>query len=113
MPCSPHCDNIPAGDAICLHACCHNPTGIDPTVEQWKQIGQVLQQRGVLPLVDFAYQGFAEGLEEDAAGLQAIAGRHSRSAGLQFLLQELWPLRRARGSHDAGGRYRSERLRSA
>ncbi len=63
---------IPAGDAICLHACCHNPTGIDPTVEQWKQIGSLLTQRGVLPLVDFAYQGLAEGLEEDATGLQAL-----------------------------------------
>jgi aspartate aminotransferase len=63
---------IPAGDAACLHACCHNPTGIDPTVEQWQQIGTVLQQRGVLPLVDFAYQGFAEGLAEDAAGLKAL-----------------------------------------
>ena len=65
-------ENIPAGDAICLHACCHNPTGIDPTVEQWQQIGQVLQQRSVLPLVDFAYQGFAQGLEEDAAGLKQL-----------------------------------------
>ena len=64
--------NIPAGDAICLHACCHNPTGIDPTVEQWRQMGEVLQRRGVVPLVDFAYQGFAEGLEEDAAGLKQL-----------------------------------------
>lgn len=64
---------IPAGDAICLHASCHNPTGIDPTVEQWKQIGQILQQRQILPLVDFAYQGFAEGIDEDRAGLVALA----------------------------------------
>ena len=64
--------NIPTGDAVCLHACCHNPTGIDPTVEQWKQIGATLQQRGVLPLVDFAYQGLAQGLEDDAQGLKAL-----------------------------------------
>ncbi len=64
--------SIPAGDAICLHACCHNPTGIDPTAEQWKQLGTVLRQRGVMPLVDFAYQGFAEGLEEDATGLKSL-----------------------------------------
>ena len=64
---------IPAGDAICLHASCHNPTGIDPTVEQWKQIGQILQQHQILPLVDFAYQGFAEGIDEDRAGLVALA----------------------------------------
>ena len=60
---------IPAGDAICFHASCHNPTGIDPTPEQWRQIGHVLQQRQILPLVDFAYQGFADGIEEDRAGL--------------------------------------------
>ena len=63
---------IPPGDVILLHACCHNPTGIDPTVEQWRQIGQVLAQRGVLPLIDFAYQGFGRGLTEDAAGLLAL-----------------------------------------
>jgi len=65
-------EQIPAGDVALLHACCHNPTGIDPTVEQWSQIGDVLCRRGVLPLVDFAYQGLAEGLEEDAAGLRAL-----------------------------------------
>ena len=63
---------IPAGDVVLLHGGCHNPTGIDPTVEQWRQIGEVLAERGVLPLVDFAYQGFADGLEEDAAGLKAL-----------------------------------------
>lgn len=65
-------DSIPAGDAICLHACCHNPTGIDLTVPQWEQIGQVLAQRQVLPVVDFAYQGFARGLDDDAAGLRQL-----------------------------------------
>jgi aspartate/tyrosine/aromatic aminotransferase len=64
---------IPAGDVVLLHGGCHNPTGIDPTVEQWRQIGEVLAERGVLPLVDFAYQGFADGLEEDAAGLKTLA----------------------------------------
>jgi aspartate/tyrosine/aromatic aminotransferase len=64
---------IPAGDAICLHASCHNPTGIDPTPEQWRHIGQLLQQRQILPLVDFAYQGFAEGIDEDRVGLVALA----------------------------------------
>lgn len=60
------------GDAVLLHACCHNPAGIDPTADQWRQIAAVLAERQLLPLVDFAYQGFAEGLEEDAAGLRAI-----------------------------------------
>jgi aspartate/tyrosine/aromatic aminotransferase len=60
-------------DIVLLHACCHNPTGIDPTLEQWKQIADVLQDRGALPLVDFAYQGFGDGLEADAAGLRELA----------------------------------------
>jgi aspartate/tyrosine/aromatic aminotransferase len=63
---------MPAGDAICLHASCHNPTGIDPTATQWRELGELLQQRGILPLVDFAYQGFAEGLEEDAVGMRQL-----------------------------------------
>ncbi len=60
---------IPKGDVILLHGCCHNPTGIDPSVEQWGLIGDLLVKQGVLPLVDFAYQGLAEGVEEDRAGL--------------------------------------------
>jgi aspartate/tyrosine/aromatic aminotransferase len=61
--------NIPRGDVILLHGCCHNPTGIDPTPEQWAIIGDLLAEQGVLPLVDFAYQGLADGVEEDRAGL--------------------------------------------
>ncbi|MCA9206171.1 MAG: aspartate/tyrosine/aromatic aminotransferase [Planctomycetales bacterium] len=60
---------VPAGDVVLLHACCHNPTGIDPTPEQWDEIGRVLAERRALPLVDFAYQGFGDGLREDATGL--------------------------------------------
>ena len=60
---------IPKGDVILLHGCCHNPTGIDPTPEQWVQIGDLLAEQGVLPLVDFAYQGLGSGIEEDRAGL--------------------------------------------
>lgn len=60
---------IPKGDIILLHGCCHNPTGIDPTPEQWAQIGDLLAEQGVLPLVDFAYQGLGSGIEEDRAGL--------------------------------------------
>jgi len=63
---------IPAGDVLLIHACCHNPTGIDPTPEQWKKLADVIAERGILPLVDFAYQGFADGLEADAAGLQLL-----------------------------------------
>lgn len=63
---------IPAGDVVLLHACCHNPTGGDLTVEQWRQIADVVAERKLLPLIDFAYQGFAAGLQEDAAGLLAM-----------------------------------------
>lgn len=65
-------EKIPAGDVILLHGCCHNPTGIDPTPEQWKKLADVVYGRGILPLLDFAYQGFAEGIQEDAAGLLAF-----------------------------------------
>lgn len=66
---------IPAGDAICLHACCHNPTGIDPTREQWEQIANVLAERNILPVFDFAYQGFGDGLEEDAFAIRCVADK--------------------------------------
>ncbi len=60
------------GDVVLLHACCHNPTGVDPTPDQWAQIGDVLAEKRLLPLVDFAYQGFGEGIQEDAAGLRGL-----------------------------------------
>jgi aspartate aminotransferase len=65
-------EEMPAGDVLLVHGCCHNPTGIDPTLEQWSAIAALVQRRGVLPLLDFAYQGFAEGLREDATGLTAL-----------------------------------------
>jgi aspartate/tyrosine/aromatic aminotransferase len=65
-------EKIPAGDVILLHGCCHNPTGIDPTAEQWKKLADVVYSRGLLPLLDFAYQGFADGIREDASGLLAF-----------------------------------------
>ncbi len=63
---------IPAGDIALLHGCCHNPTGVDPTPEQWVQIADIAAECGWLPLVDFAYQGLGAGLTEDAAGLLAL-----------------------------------------
>ena len=62
-----------AGDIVLLHGCCHNPTGIDPTPEQWETLAKMSAEKGWLPLFDFAYQGFANGLEEDAYGLRAFA----------------------------------------
>lgn len=64
---------IPAGDVLLLHGCCHNPTGSDLTPAQWSQIADLAAERKLLPLIDFAYQGFADGLREDAAGLLAMA----------------------------------------
>ena len=62
-----------AGDVVLLHGCCHNPTGIDPTPEQWDALAKMSAEKGWLPLFDFAYQGFANGLEQDAYGLRAFA----------------------------------------
>jgi aspartate/tyrosine/aromatic aminotransferase len=64
--------SVPAGDVVLLHGCCHNPTGIDPTAEQWGRIAEIMADTGALPLLDFAYQGFADGLDEDAQGLRAL-----------------------------------------
>jgi aspartate/tyrosine/aromatic aminotransferase len=66
-------EKIPAGDVVMLHGCCHNPTGIDPTPAQWNKLADVIYGRGLLPFLDFAYQGFADGIDEDAAGLKALA----------------------------------------
>jgi aspartate/tyrosine/aromatic aminotransferase len=66
---------IPVGDVVVLHGSCHNPTGADPTPEQWSTIANVLADRKLLPLIDFAYQGFGEGIAQDARGILALAGR--------------------------------------
>lgn len=61
-----------AGDVALLHACCHNPTGADLTPDQWRTIGALLERRGVVPLLDFAYLGFGRGVGHDAAGVETI-----------------------------------------
>ncbi|MCF1427639.1 MAG: aspartate/tyrosine/aromatic aminotransferase [Shewanella sp.] len=61
------------GDLVLLHGCCHNPTGIDPTAGQWQKIGELCRDNGLVPLFDFAYQGFGAGIEEDAQGLRMVA----------------------------------------
>jgi aromatic-amino-acid transaminase len=60
------------GDVALLHGCCHNPTGADLNREQWAEVTRVIADRGLIPLVDIAYQGFGRGLDEDAAGLRGI-----------------------------------------
>ncbi|QJQ94048.1 MULTISPECIES: amino acid aminotransferase [Halomonadaceae] len=64
---------IPQGDVVLLHACCHNPSGFDLSSDQWREVLSVIQERELLPLVDFAYQGFGEGLDEDAFGARLLA----------------------------------------
>ena len=68
--------NAGEGDVVLLHGCCHNPTGIDPTPEQWQKLAEMSVKNGWLPLFDFAYQGLANGLEEDALGLRTFAANH-------------------------------------
>ncbi len=65
--------NANAGDVVLLHGCCHNPTGIDLSIEQWKLVAKVCLEKSLLPLFDFAYQGFGTGIDEDAQGLRAVA----------------------------------------
>ncbi len=66
-------ESAQAGDLVLLHGCCHNPSGIDPTVEQWQAIGELCAKKNLVPLFDFAYQGFGDGVEEDAIGLRTVA----------------------------------------
>ncbi|MCS6771537.1 MAG: aspartate/tyrosine/aromatic aminotransferase [Kiritimatiellae bacterium] len=66
-------DAVPPGDVVVLHACCHNPTGVDLSPAQWAEVATLAARRGWLPFLDFAYQGFGEGLAEDRAGLIALA----------------------------------------
>ncbi|QRI63328.1 aspartate/tyrosine/aromatic aminotransferase [Shinella sp. PSBB067] len=60
------------GDAVLLHASCHNPTGANLNAEQWRAISALVAERGLLPVVDIAYQGYGRGLDEDAAGLRTL-----------------------------------------
>ena len=60
------------GDVVLLHGCCHNPTGADLDPDQWAEITGLIAERGLLPFVDIAYQGFGEGLAPDAAGLHGV-----------------------------------------
>ena len=66
-------DGLGKNDIVLLHGCCHNPTGANLTPEQWDQVVASLKRTGAFPLVDMAYQGFGDGLEEDAYGPRAVA----------------------------------------
>jgi aspartate aminotransferase len=70
-----HLVRLPAGAVVLLHACCHNPTGVDLSPEQWSAVVDVLEHRGLVPFIDLAYQGFGDDLETDVAGLRLLAAR--------------------------------------
>ena len=72
---------LPAGSIIVLHACCHNPTGADLSEAQWRETIGIIQSRGLVPFLDMAYQGFAEGIAEDALALNLFA-----ASGMQFFV---------------------------
>ncbi|MRX49041.1 aminotransferase class I/II-fold pyridoxal phosphate-dependent enzyme [Paracoccus sp. S-4012] len=63
------------GDVVLLHGCCHNPTGANLTATQWEEVAGLLERTGALPLIDLAYQGFGDGLDQDAEGTRLIAAR--------------------------------------
>jgi len=66
-------ETVPAGDIVLLHVCCHNPTGVDLSSEQWDQVLATAKSRGWTPFLDFAYQGFGDSIEEDRAAVEKFA----------------------------------------
>lgn len=76
--------NAKHGSVVLLHACCHNPTGVDPSLDQWAKIAEVCKENHLFPFFDVAYQGMVSGsLDTDAAGM-----RHFLKAGLSFIVAQ-------------------------
>ncbi|MCB1890190.1 MAG: aspartate/tyrosine/aromatic aminotransferase [Rhodocyclaceae bacterium] len=73
--------SLPAGSIVLLHACCHNPTGADLTDAQWQEVVEACRARSLVPFLDMAYQGFAEGIDADAVAVRALT-----ASGLQFVI---------------------------
>ncbi|MEE9368325.1 MAG: amino acid aminotransferase [Pontiella sp.] len=74
-------ENVPSSDIVLLHVCCHNPTGVDLSVEQWDRVVAIAASKGWTPFLDFAYQGFGDGIEQDRAVVEKFA-----AAGIDFLV---------------------------
>ena len=72
---------LPARSVVLLHACCHNPTGVDLSAAQWQQLIPLLRERDLLPYLDLAYQGFGDGIDQDAFAVRALA-----SSGLSLII---------------------------
>lgn len=66
---------VDKGDIVLLHACCHNPSGVDPSEDEWRSIADVIEERDLVPFIDMAYQGFARSLADDAFIVRHLAGR--------------------------------------
>jgi aromatic-amino-acid transaminase len=66
-------ESVPAGSIVLLHACCHNPTGVDLKEPQWERVIEAVNRRGLVPFLDMAYQGFAEGLDADASAVRRFS----------------------------------------
>ena len=73
--------NVPAGDLVLLHACCHNPSGVDLNEQQWRRVAEIAKERKWFPFLDFAYQGFGAGLAQDRQAVEIMA-----EAGIDFLV---------------------------
>jgi len=82
---------VPAGDLVLLHGCCHNPSGVDLKAEHWRTVADLANQRGFVPFIDLAYQGLGDGLDEDAVGVRilgaacpelVLASSYSKNFGL-------------------------------
>jgi aspartate aminotransferase/aromatic-amino-acid transaminase len=74
-------NKVPAGNVVLLHVCCHNPTGVDLSAEQWDQVVDVAVSKGWTPFLDFAYQGFGDSIEDDRGAVEKFA-----AAGIDFLV---------------------------
>ncbi|XP_057525151.1 aspartate aminotransferase, chloroplastic [Amaranthus tricolor] len=111
----------PEGSFILLHGCAHNPTGIDPTPEQWEKIADVIQEKGHFPFFDVAYQGFASGsLDEDASSVRLFAARgmellvaQSYSKNLGLYAERIGAINVVCSSADAAARVKSQLKRIA
>lgn len=74
-------ESVPAGDIVLLHACCHNPSGVDLSAEQWQKVVEIAQDKGWTPFLDFAYQGFGDNTDKDRVAVELCA-----AAGINFFV---------------------------
>jgi aromatic-amino-acid transaminase len=111
---------LPAGDVVVLHSCCHNPTGVDLTKENWSAVLEVVQARGLIPFLDLAYQGFADGIDADAyaprlfaAAMSPVFLSSSFSKSFSLYGERVGALSVVAGSADEGARVLSQLKRVA